>query len=345
VQMNSGIDALIEELGAEWAPDRRMAIFEVSVEFRDGRPVLVGRTTEPGAIEALLGRIDQETVDEVLRLPDPGIGEVLHAVVRIALAPVQATPHVAAVQISQFVLGHRLDLLMREGPWWRVRGEDGYIGWVHEGYLQTGLAEWAREWERGTGGEPVVSIGAELIDDGWPVTRVPWGGRVIRDSPGRVRLPDGRRAEVGSGELIDVDRLLDRFPPRGESIARSARRWLGSPYLWGGVTPAGVDCSGFIQSVFWIHGIALPRDSDQQARVGAGRPAGDRFEDLRAGDLLFFAERPGRVTHVAISLGGPIIVHSALSNGGVQINDLTGDLPTERLLRDCFVEARRVLPD
>ncbi len=168
---------------------------------------------------------------------------------------------------------------------------------------------------------------------------------MIRDAPRRFRLPDGRHGELGTGELVEADRLADRFPPRGESVVRTARRWTGTPYIWGGVTPAGADCSGFVQSVLWMHGVALPRDSDQQARVGSEADPGADFGTLRAGDLLYFSERPARITHVAISLGGSRIIHSALSNGGVAENDLLGELEAERLLLPLFTGARRVLPD
>src|SRR5690606_25745539 len=147
--------------------------------------------------------------------------------------------------------------------------------------------------------------------------RLPWGARVVRFSQGQYELPDGRRGTIGSGEVVAVDRLADWFPPRGDSVTRTARRWIGAPYLWGGVTTGGVDCSGLVQAVFWLHGVALPRDSDQQSHIGAEVDPGENFDQLNPGDLLFFSENSQRVTHVAISLGGSHIVHSALSNGGV----------------------------
>src|SRR5690606_5530080 len=113
------------------------------------------------------------------------------------------------------------------------------------------------------------------------------------------------------------------------SIARTARRWIGAPYLWGGVTQLGVDCSGLAQAVMWMHGIALPRDSDLQARIGSRVDYDAALTQLRAGDLLFFAEPGERITHVAISGGEGSIVHSALGNGGVAANDLNGELPFE----------------
>ncbi|HEX6558543.1 MAG TPA: C40 family peptidase, partial [Longimicrobiales bacterium] len=169
--------------------------------------------------------------------------------------------------------------------------------------------------------------------------------RVVRFSQEQYELPDGRRGIVGNGDVVAVDRLADRFPARGDSVTRTARRWVGAPYLWGGVTFGGVDCSGLAQAVLWVHGVALPRDSDMQSLRGEQIDPGADFSNLNPGDLLFFSETSTRVSHVAISLGGSHIVHSALSNGGVDVNDLLGERELETRLRSVFTRAQRVLPD
>ena len=186
----------------------------------------------------------------------------------------------------------------------------------------------------------------ELIDDAGRIfARLPWGARIVRLSAEQYELPDGRRGAIGSGEVVAVDRIADWFPARGDSVSRTARRWIGAPYLWGGVTAGGVDCSGLVQAVFWLHGIALPRDSDQQSHMGQPIDPGENFQNLNAGDLVFFSDTPARVTHVVISMGGPHVVHSALTNGGVDVNDLAGDLELEGRLRAQYTRAQRVLPD
>jgi hypothetical protein len=343
------LQKLIDRIRRTHVPDQRSSVFDVTLEERDGAIALVGQTTELAAAEELLTQAralaGTRVLDEIMRLPDPALGTGVFGLVRAAIAPVYLDPALPAAQISQLVLGMRLDLLARRGDWLRIRGEDGYLGWVHEGYVQLGEREWAKAWERGSSGEPVVSLGAEMIDEeGRALARLPWGARVVR-SAGAYELPDGARGTIGSGEVIDIDRLVDRFPPRGDSIARTARRWHGTPYLWGGVTQAGADCSGFAQAVMWMHGIALPRDSDLQARLGEEVDPTDDFSGLRAGDLLYFAEHSARISHVAIALGGGPIVHSALANGGVATNNMAGELPFEERLRRLFVHARRLLPD
>jgi gamma-D-glutamyl-L-lysine dipeptidyl-peptidase len=346
------LQQLVEDVRSHRVPDARSGVFDVYVVARDDGFVLSGHTTDPDAIGELVQRArgalgDRAVIaDDVIRLPHPELGDERHAVARAAMTPIYAAPGLPAPQISELVLGMRVDVLEQRDTWLRIRAEDGYIGWTHAGYVQVGAADWAHAWERALIGEPVVSLGAHLVDaDQRPIAYAPWGARLIRLTPSEFELPDGRRGGVATGEIVDVDRLADRFPPRGESIARTARRWLGTPYLWGGITPAGADCSGFTQAVFWMHGLALPRDSDLQAQRGAHLDVGDDFDELRSGDLLYFAEREGRITHVAISLGGAEIVHSAITNGGVDYNDLTGPRRLDGRLRSLFVEARRLLPD
>jgi hypothetical protein len=346
-------DDTIEEVRKELKLDYRSSIFDVRVESRDGHLCVLGATTVAKAVDVLIEKLAQREDraqkyirDEVQRLPEPGSTSDVHALVRAATAPVYEDPALPAPQITQAVLGTRLELLTRSEPWCRVRLEDGYIGWVHQGYLQFGGEDWAYGWERGTRGEPSISLGAELIDEAGRVfARLPWGARCVRFSQEQYELPDGRRGAIGSGEVVPVDRITDWFPARGDSVTRTARRWIGAPYLWGGVTTSGVDCSGLVQAVFWLHGVALPRDSDQQSHMGDEVDPGADFENLNPGDLVFFSETGKRVTHVVISMGGPHIVHSALTNGGVDLNNLAGDLDYEAKLRSVFVRAQRVLPD
>jgi gamma-D-glutamyl-L-lysine dipeptidyl-peptidase len=338
---------LIESVRAEFAPDPRLAVFEVTAAAENGVVVLAGATSEPRAAEELMRRAATleglgEVRDAVQRLPECADDELVHAVVSAALAPMLAGPRVAETQVSQVVLGSHLVILRRSGRWLQCRSDDGYIGWIHAGYLALTDETAARAWEMGAGGEPWISLGAELLEGGETVVRLPWGARVVRGPDGRARLPDGRVGEV-AGEGVPAGARPLAFPSDGDAVCETASRWLGVPYLWGGLTFGGVDCSGFVQSVYRLHGLIIPRDSDQQSHAGSAVDPGDDFYDLLPGDLLFFAEDAGRVTHVALSTGGPRIIHASLGNGGVARNLLNGRRSYERELRRLFVSARRYL--
>jgi peptidoglycan DL-endopeptidase CwlO len=148
-------------------------------------------------------------------------------------------------------------------------------------------------------------------------------------------VPERRGGSSGSRGA----RIPPSPPPSNAAIGilRTADAYRGVPYVWGGNTPRGFDCSGFTKYVFAEHGIALPRTSREQSRVG--RAVAADFRSLRPGDLMFFAERGEAISHVAIYAGNGEIIHSSSSNGGVGYTDLNsgGDWFVVN-----FVAARRV---
>jgi gamma-D-glutamyl-L-lysine dipeptidyl-peptidase len=337
---------IIEEVRSQFAADPRTTVFEIDVEDEEAGWVVFGATSAPAAAEALSARVAQlepggGVRDAVVRLPRLD-GTLPHALVTAAVAPMLAGPIISESHLSQVLLGQRVVVLREHGRWLQCRSSDGYIGWIHRGYLhRVGEVE-ARGWEVGAEAPLHFSLGAEVVGEDDEIrVRLPWGARVTARE-GVATLPDGSGGRL-RGEVLPLADLASRFPPNGTAILETARGWCGSPYLWGGTTPWGVDCSGLVQAVYRTHGVELPRDSDQQAAVGAELEPREDFSTLRAGDLLFFAEQRNRISHVAISAGGSRILHSALGNGGVRFNDLLGDSPYERELLTLLVRTTRVL--
>ena len=250
------------------------------------------------------------------------------AIVRSPVAQVFAEPRVASAQISQLVAGRCVDLLEGRDDWYRVRGPDAYEGWLHRGHLtcspDNGSSQNAR-FDR-------VSLGCITTN----------GNGARRAMPlGSLLSPEER---LKNGEAIDVAEQVVLFPTGGEAITRSAQLYFeGTSYLWGGVTPWGADCSGLVQTIFWLHGIQLRRDAWQQAEQGV--PGEPGLLEARTGDLLFFSDRvDSHITHVAIGLGDQRLVHLALGRGGYAVENLIDDGdPYVAKLRERFVMARRVL--
>ena len=258
----------------------------------------------------------------ILGLTVPG-----RAAIRAAIAPIYHDPYVASVQITQRLSGHEVELLEEQDDWFRVRGLDGYEGWIHVGFLSPVPAKGSRR----SMPVPRISLGC--------VTRAPNGTR--RHLPLGARLsPD---EVVKAGEAINEVELPTRFPAEPVAITRSAQDLFEStPDLWGGTTPWGADCSGFVQSIFWLHGVQLPRDAWQQSTSGTDAGA---LMDLRPADLVFFSDREDRrVTHVAIALGGRHLVHLALGRGGYANENLEDwKDPYVGKLHERFLRARRIL--
>jgi hypothetical protein len=250
------------------------------------------------------------------------------ALVRTPVAPVFAEPRVASAQISQLVAGRCVDLLENRDDWYRIRGPDEYEGWLHRGYLSA---------------SPETETGEDVRHD-----RVSLGCITTDGRGGRRAMPLGSlltpEERVKTGEVIGVAEQATLFPPEAGPITRSAQLYFeGTSYLWGGVTPWGADCSGLVQTTFWLHGIQLRRDAWQQAEQGAAGEA--ELLQSRMGDLLFFSDRvDGHITHVAIALGDERLVHLALGRGGYAVENLADDSdPYVAKLHERFVKARRVL--
>jgi cell wall-associated NlpC family hydrolase len=140
-----------------------------------------------------------------------------------------------------------------------------------------------------------------------PRTRAPLATRleVAGGGPGErwlaVRLPSGGTGYVQTGDVQPVDLAAPRRRGSPDEVLATARRFLGVPYLWGGMTAHGVDCSGFVSRVFHANGIVLPRDTDLQFHDPNSVPV--ERGALQPGDLVFFGRDPGDVTHVGLYLG------------------------------------------
>ena len=142
---------------------------------------------------------------------------------------------------------------------------------------------------------------------------------------GRV-INAGSRSSSTSGSSRGSSTVrIPRSPAASAAAARvlrTADQYVGVPYVWGGNTPKGFDCSGFTKYVFAKNGVTLPRTSREQARAGDGVPLD--FDALRAGDLLLFAEPGEAISHVAIYVGSGRVIHASSAMGGVNYLDLDG---------------------
>jgi len=217
----------------------------------------------------------------------------------------------ASPVVSQATLGNRVSLLDSARGYDLVETADRYRGWIRSAALRP-LSPGRGEYPRPDRACRVKNFMCQIYRERDVTTRSPIATAPLlavveileeRSEWTRLRLPDDRRGWAQSGDLEPA--LQHRpsaapSPPNGAAIAAAALRFLGLPYLWGGTTPFGLDCSGLTQLVYRLHGRLLPRDADLQYADPELAPV--ERAALLAGDLVFFGPDGTSITHVGVSL-------------------------------------------
>ncbi len=241
-------------------------------------------------------------------------------VVNLSVCNLRRTPEYSAEMVSQALLGTPVRILQRNASnnWPEVQTPDGYTGWVHREGI-TALDEEAFQAWKSSPKVVVTALTALVYADASTrsatVSDAVAGDRLLLLGKKRhfwkVGFPDGREGYLSRqcGQEEHAWRAsLDRRP---EAILSTARSMLGFPYIWAGMSPKGMDCSGFVRTVLYMHDIIIPRDSGPQSRVGRRISSP---EELLPGDLVFFGrwkeDGTPSVGHVGFYLGEGRFIHS-----------------------------------
>lgn len=225
----------------------------------------------------------------------------------VPISPLRAEPSHKSEMVSQLIFGECAIILERNDDGWvKIRNQyDQYEGWSTENQL-TSIEEDLYH-------EPTEEYTADylsIIDFSGHPMHVPIGSFLKGMRHGEMKW--GKYTALFQGTPLKPDPL----PTTEKKIRQFAFQFLNTPYLWGGRSIFGVDCSGFTQTVFRLLGKTLPRDAYMQARCGK-----EVNEDQKphCGDLAFFKNKDGRITHVGIMLNDFEIIHSA---GKVRVDKL-----------------------
>ncbi|MDQ1495772.1 MAG: gamma-D-glutamyl-L-lysine dipeptidyl-peptidase [Actinomycetota bacterium] len=243
---------------------------------------------------------------------------------------------------SQLLLGERVVVDKRQGTWAHVVVPDqptpldgrGYPGWIP-------LVQLAFETPAQTGRDAVVVRPTAWVYAADGVTRlveVSMGTRLRSAASDavwvHVLLPDGRVAQLRAGDVAVAGTGGAALPASSADVVRTAQLFAGLPYLWGGTSGFGFDCSGFTHLVYAMRGVTIPRDADAQARAGVAVARAD----LQPGDLVFFAHN-GLVHHVGIYVGNNMMLNSLQTGSPVELSALSA-----QPFASEYSGARRYLP-
>lgn len=321
----------------EVVKDARLFAFDVraaAAADADGRITLNGLieyVEQRDALVAFLHALGFAKVDDRIRIaPDLARDAKAFAIVqhpRTFLFDRTSSPRET---VSECTVGEPLYLLQEEQDGLLLcHAGDGYVGYVRADHV---LRIDQRRFEDYRGGDRAVLL-RPLDHEGVRLAV----GAMLKASLDGVVLPDGKVIRVDAAHVrrVTPDARIER-------VVETALTMAGTKYVWGGKTADGIDCSGLVQLAYRAHGVHLPRDSDQQALVGALVATRWHRTGLRRGDTLFFLGRHGTVTHTGLYIGDNKYVEAAGPDVRVSSFDPKDKEYAERNARSfCF--ARRVL--
>jgi hypothetical protein len=265
-------------------------------------------------------------------------GVVVNPVANMYSAPTEESD-----VVSQAIYGTNVVMEEEKQGWAKVRTADDYTGWMPLASLRPLVSSEAPYASVGRVAQ-VESLFANFyrepdVTKHQPLLTVPFETRLEAASEqggeeGRwlaVRLPDGRSAWVQRGDIT-----FDAKPLTIAQAIALSQRFLGLPYMWGGTSSFGYDCSGFVQMLVRRRGVIMPRDADLQANWTGALPVKRR--KLQPGDLLFFGESAEKVTHTGMYIGRGKFVHATTHGHPViQISKLS-----DQVWRKLLVACRRI---
>ncbi len=333
------IRAMLAEIAAQQAEQRteRTQFCRVTADAcASGVCALSGAVLDEATLAQILGDLGARFGDvafdaagvRVLRATPP-----VTRTIAVNLTGLYAGPSFDTELLSQLLNGWTLELLDEEGRFSFLRQPDGYLGWAFRRYLD----DVAPPVPTHIVSAPVTLLMAQPEIGAPIVTRVPGGTAVAAESGfgswSLVSLAGGRSGYAPASSLRSLVAFPGDTEARRAQVMADAAHLIGVPYVWGGCTALGIDCSGFAQLLHRLSGVTIPRDADMQR--DEGRPVEPPFTP---GDLLFFADEPGgqHITHVAVSQGGTRFIHSSRSCNGVYEDDLATNTDIHaRLIGAC----------
>ena len=230
------------------------------------------------------------------------------AVICTAVAPIHREARFSSEMVTQVLMWETVEILAEDKLWYHIRQEDGYEGWIYVFYLlenADSFENWTLLQDRfvpftekniNGGDDSVLSFG----------TKVPV---IEEDAPFiSIALPDGKLGKIPAQNLITTQARVQ--------LINLAKSLLGTPYVWGGKSAFGFDCSGFVQLVLNTMGISIARDTGMQVKSKWLQEINNN--EAKQGDLVFFAENE-QINHVGFSLGEGKIIHCS---GEVKIESI-----------------------
>lgn len=365
-QIDSTMLKTVQELAystqQKYIADKRTAVFTL-IETPEKKWMVETTSSEAAAyFQQQLASIAPTFPITVQVYPIGNVKDTPYGLVNLSVVNVRSAPKHAAEMATQVLLGTQLDLLKFEDGYYLVRTPEGYISWLDHYAVKPKTTQEIQQWkvqrkliftaDYGHGFSTATTSSKRVSD-------LVMGNVValLGESNGFYQFgyPDGRIAFAPKSQFMEYEKWLSPKPLDAKNILSVAEKMIGVPYLWGGTSIKGVDCSGFTKTAYFMNGVVIPRDASQQVLSGdkidifADNQELDQqkmLTNLQPGDLLFFASAKktnpnARVTHVALYLGKGEFIHAA---GLVRVNSLIPGSPNfDEVQYNTIVAARRYI--
>jgi len=353
---------LANQIQKKFAPDRRAIYFNLQIK---GDSVRLESTSKTVLEEFEKIKPSQHTAKfSANLLPSKSLNGQIYGVANLSVCNNRANPQNAAELMTQMLLGTPIQVMKKQGGFYLVSTPDGYLSWTDAGAIKLMNSADFENWQQSNKIVFTADYGHAYTTPDISSQRVSdlVSGNILQligseKTFYKVSYPDGRIGYLPKNQAVAYREWVKRPNPNAQAVLATAQTLLGVPYLWGGTSIKGVDCSGFTKTAYFLNGIVIPRDASQQALIGNAIDVLENdsisvtkcLKNLLPGDLLFFSAAKrrgingGRVSHTAIYMGNGEFIQSA---GMVKISSMLPTAPNyDGAQSPTLVGARRILTE
>lgn len=357
ISKQEDLDDIISFVKQKYVPDTREGIYDITATLNKDTIILSGSTTCKSAIEDLANKIKQSEykviINSLKHLPNQELRDTLFGIVNVSVADIRTQNRFTSGMATQTLMGTPVKLFDHQS-WYRIQLPDTYFGWAHEKQIVTMNKEQFNDWLIA----PKViytrhyGFAYQSPDDESSTVSDLVAGCILKyegisGNYFKVSYPDKRIAYIHRNESDEYSLWLKASRNvTAQDFIETAKTMMGIPYVWGGNSTKGFDCSGLVSTVMNLHGLWILRDASQQANIGEVIDISKGYDNLRVGDLMFFGVKDKNdnkedIRHVGFYLGNNKFIHAS---GYVKVSSLDPqDKDYDELNTKEFIKATRII--
>lgn len=341
----SPIGLSVDSIRHKYVPDRRVDVFDIKVKGDS----ITGCTSNKEAWKKLKALSPHTRIH---LLPEAKLGEKIYGVINLSVADIREEAKFTSGMATQATLGTPIRILQKK-EWYRIQTPDGYIAWSQ---LANFHPMTKKEFNAWTAAPKIIFTDYF----GFAYSQPDRNSQTVSDLVAtnilrkegekgdfyKVSYPDGKTAYVLKSQSEPYDKWYSSRVLTGESLVKKSFTLMGIPYVWGGTSVKGMDCSGFTKIILFMHGVILTRDASQQVHTGIPVDISKGYGNLQIGDLLFFGKKDEktqkeRIRHVGFYIGNNEFIHAS---GSIRISSMDkGKENYDDLNTKEFIRATRIV--